>query len=293
MMNIVVCVKQVPDTVKPLRVDNDGRHIDTGDLTFTINPCDLAAVKWATNRKEKSKSGEVTVLSAGLPSAEKSLRECFAYGADRAFLLNDRCFEDSDAYATGVLLSRAISQLNYDIVLCGFRAVDTNDGWVGPVIASKLGIPCISRVIDIRVSDEAKELTVERRLDGINREFVKVTLPCLLTVDPLLDKPRYPSVGAIRAAQKREIEHYDRTGLALSLDEVGAAGSKTQTVQLSVSKPRPKRLFTPDSNLPAAERIRLIMSGGMTEKADNRLEGKPEEIVPELVYFLRQKKIIR
>jgi len=292
-MNTVVCVKQVPDTVSPLKVDKDGRHIDAGDMGYTTNPCDLAAVKWATNRKEKSKSGEVTVISTGRPPAEKMLRECFAYGADRALLLNDPGFEDSDGYATGLILARAIGLLEHDIVLCGVQAADTNAGWTGHVIASKLGIPLVSRVIDIQVDDEEKRVTVRRRLDGINREIVEVDIPCLLTVDPLLDEPRYPSIGSIRMAQRREIEHHDRASLGLTPEEVGTKGSKTYIMELTASKPRPKKIFTPDSSLSAAERIRLIMSGGMTEKKDNLLEGNPAEIVPELVQFLRQKKIIR
>jgi len=131
-----------------------------------------------------------------------------------------------------------------------------------------------------------------RRLDGVNREIVEVGVPCLLTVDALLDKPRYPSVHSIRAAQRRKIEQYDRASLGLSLEEVGSAGSKTHAIKLSVSKPRPKRLFTPDSSLPAAERIRLIMSGGMTEKKENRLEGNPAGLASELIQFLRQEKTL-
>lgn len=291
-MNIVVCVKQVPDSRSPVQLNKDGRIVDTHGLAYITNPCDLAAVKWATDQKEKNKSGEVTVVSAGLPSAMKVLRECFAYGADRALLLHDPSFENSDGYATGVILSKAIGLLQYDIVLCGIQATDTNTGWVGPVIASKLGVPLVSRVIDVQVNNEEKKIIVQRRLDGVNREIVEVGIPCLLTVDPLLDRPRYPSVRSIRMAQKREIEQYDRASLGLSLEEVGSAGSKTRIAKLSAKKPRPKRLFTPDSSLSAAERIRLVMSGGMTEKKGNRLEGNPAELVSELVKFLRQEKIL-
>jgi len=209
-MNIVVCVKQVPDSRSAIHVDKDSTHIDTHDLVSITNPCDLVAVKWATNQKEKSKSGEVIVVSVGPPSAEKALRECFAYGADRAFLLHDASFEDSDGYATGVILSKAIGLLQYDIVFCGIQATDTNAGWVGPVVARRLGIPLVSRVIDIQVNNEEKKVIVQRRLDGVNREIVEVGVPCLLTVDPLLDQPRYPSVRSIRMAQRREIEQYDR-----------------------------------------------------------------------------------
>jgi electron transfer flavoprotein beta subunit len=292
MMNIVVCVKQVPDPKGAIQINKDGTHIDTHDLVSMTNPCDLTAIKWATNQKDKNKAGEVTVVSLGQPSVEKTLRECFAYGADRALLLHDTCFEDSDGYATGVILSKAIGLLQYDIVLCGIQATDTNAGWVGTVVASKLGIPLVSRVIDIQINNEEKKVVVQRRLDGINREIVEVDTPCLLSVDPLLDEPRYPSIKSIRMAQRREIEKYDRASLGLSLEEVGSAGSKTHITKLSAIKPRPRRLFTPDSSLPAAERLSLTMSGGMTEKEGNLLEGSPADIIPDLIHFLRQEKII-
>jgi len=292
-MNIVVCVKQVPDTQSTVQVDKDSGLIDTHDLVYITNPCDLTAVKWAANQKQKSKSGEVTVISLGLPSAEKALRECFAYGADRALLLTDLDFEDSDGFATGLILARAIKLLEYDIILCGIQAVDTNDGWVGPVVANKLGIPLISRVIDIQVDEIKKKVTVRRRLDGVNREIVEADVPCLLTVDSLLDEPRYASIRSIRMAQRREIEQHDRISLGLSKEDVGTIGSKTSILELFAGKLRPGRIFIPDSSLPAAERIRLIMSGGITEKRENRLEGNPEETIPDLIQFLRQKKIIR
>ena len=293
VMNVVVCVKQVPDNKNPVQIDKDSGLINADNLVYVTNPSDLTAVKWAANQKEKDTSGEVTVVTVGLPSAQKVLRECFAYGADRALLLHDPSFENSDGYATGVILSKTIQLLQYDIVLCGVQSADTNAGWVGSIVAHKLGIPLISRIIDIQVQNDEKKLIVQRRLDGINREIVEVMVPCLLTIDPLLDSPRYPSIRSIRAAQKREIEQHNRASLGLSLEEVGYAGSKTHYIKLSVNKPRPKKIFTPESSLPAAERIRLVMSGGITGKKDNRLTGSPAELASKLVQFFRQEKIIR
>jgi len=292
-MNVIVCVRPVLNNNSPVKLTKDGRHIDGNNMGYIINPCDLAAVKWATNRKERSKSGEVTVLSRNGPATGTILRECFAYGADRALLLSDPDFENSDGFATGLILAKAIKLLEYDIILCGIQSTDTNDGWVGPVVANKLGVPLISRVVDIQVDEIKKKVTVKRRLGGVNREILEVDAPCLLTVDLLLDEPRYPSVRSIRMVKRREIEQHDRISLGLSKEDVGTIGSKTSILQISASKPRPRRIFTPDSNLPAAERIRLVMHGGVTEKKENRLEGGPEETIPDLIHFLRQKKIIR
>ena len=164
-MNVVVCVKQVPDTQTPIKVDYDRGRINTHEVAYITNPCDLAAVKWAANQKEKDISGEVTVVSLGIPLAEKALRECFAYGADRAFLLHDSSFKDSDSYVTGVILAKAIKILQYDIVLCGVQAADTNAGWTGSVVASRLGIPLVSRIINIQVHHVRPHCRVTHGLD--------------------------------------------------------------------------------------------------------------------------------
>lgn len=291
-MKIVVCVKQVPDPQSHLKVGNDSRFIDSEGLGYITSPCDLIAVKWAGGLKGGNISVQITAISLGSHSAEKVLRECIAFGADRALLLCDAAFENSDGYATGVVLAKAIELLQYDIVFCGFQALDTGAGWVGPVVAHRLGIPLVTRVAGIEVHDEERKVTVQRRLEGTNREIVETSLPCLLTVDSLLDKPRYPSVRSIQAAQRQNIEHLNKESLGLSLKEVGSSGSKTHIKRLSVSKPRPKKLFTPDSSLPAVERMRLIMSGGIIEKKDSRLEGNSAELASRLVQFLRQERIL-
>jgi len=291
-MNIIVCVKQVPDTQSPIQVDEESGLLDTQHLSYITNPCDLAAIEWAVRQREADATMRVTAISMGPPSTEKTLRECIAFGADRALLLHDPVFENSDGYTTGAILAKAIELAEYDIVLCGTQATDTNAGWVGPVIANRLDVPLVSRVTDVEVHYEQKKVVVQRRLEGGNRGIVTTSLPCLLTVEAWLSKPRYPNLHSILAAKKREIEQYDMKSLGLSLAEVGSNGSMTRIIRLSTSRFKPKKVFTPDSNLPAVERIRLVMSGGITERKNNLLEGEPAELASKLVQFLRQEKIL-
>lgn len=291
-MNIVVCVKQVPDTQSNIQVDRESGFVDTRYLPYITNPCDLAAVEWAASQKEGNKPVKVTVVSMGPHSAKKALRECIAIGADSALLLSDPAFEKSDGYATGMILAKAIGLLKYDIIMCGIQAMDTNAGWVGPVIANRLGVPLVSRVTDVEVHCEREKITVQRRLEGGSREIVETSIPCLLTVESRLSKPRYPSFRSIIAAKKANIEQYDMKSLDLRFEEVGSSGSITHITRLSISKPKPKKVFTPDSSLPAANRIQLVISGGITGKKANLFDGNPKELVLKLAQFLGKEKIL-
>ncbi len=291
-MNIVVCVKQVIDGNTTISIGKDDKSVDSSSLTYITNPCDIVAVKWATGYMERSKSGEVTVVSMGSTKAERSIRDCFAHGVNKAMLLTDPSFEISDGLVTGRVLARAIKLLQCDLVLCGSQSYGSSIGWTSAVIANILDIPLISRVTEIKIDKEERRITTQRKLDNMRREVVEIEPPCLLTVDPLLDRPRFPSVRSIRRAQTQEIGHYDREDLNLSLEEVGQAGLKTQIVRLLPGRPRPKMVFTPDSSLPAPERIKLVMSGGMTEKKGNVLEGEPSDLAMKLVDFIKQRKLL-
>jgi electron transfer flavoprotein beta subunit len=290
-MNIVVCIKQVADTNIPIALSPETNSIQSEDLAYVVNPYDMLAVEEAVRIKEKN-DGQVTAISMGASSAEMALRKCLAIGADRAVLLCDPAFAGADGYATAAVLAKAIAPFQYDLVLCGVRAIDTNAGQVGSAIAEMLGIALVTGVTKIEVSTEQKKVTVQRRLEGGNREVVETPLPVLLTVEVGFNKPRYPSLPSMIMAQRKEIERYDINGLHLSAKEVGSSGSKTHTTRLSASKPRPKRIFTPDSSLSAAERMRLIMSGGIAEKKGDLLDGEPAELASKLIQFLRQQNLL-
>jgi len=290
-LNIVVCIKQVPDINIPIGLDPETNSIASEGLVYVVNPYDMLAVEEAVQIKEK-KEGQVILISMGPASAERALRKCLALGADRAILLCDPAFAGSDGYATATVLAKAISLFQYDIVLCGVRAIDTNAGQVGSAIAEMLGISLVTGVTKIEVSADQKKVMAQRKLEGGNRELVETTLPALLTVEAGLNKPRYPSLPSMMMAQRKESEQYDIKNLGLSPKDVGSSGSKAHTIGLSAPKPRPKRIFTPDSSLSAADRMRLIMSGGITEKKGELLEGDATELASKLVQFLKQEKLL-
>ena len=291
-MNIVVCVKLVPDTHIPLEIEPQTGTINSDDFVYVINPCDKAAVEEAVRIKEEGLATQVTLVCLGSSSAVRGLRSCLALGADRAILLNDPAFKDSDSYATAVVLSKAISSLQYALILCGTRAADTNTGLVGAVIAEILGISLVSEVTRINAPTDGGKVRVHRKLEKGNREVVEVNLPALLTTDVEVQQARYASLPSLMAAQTKEIEEFDLKALGLSAMEVGSRGSKIQTLRFSLPKPRRKKLFTPDVSLSAVEKIGMIMTGGITEKKTEFLEGEPKKIAATLLQFLAQQKLL-
>jgi electron transfer flavoprotein beta subunit len=290
-MNIVVCVKPVPD-VSIISIDPNTGLINSDDLVYIVNPYDMVAVEEAMRIKERDNVSQVTLISMAPPSAKRLLRRCLTLGADEAMLLWDSSFENLDSYATGIILAKAIDSLQYDLILCGQKAIDTEAGQVGSVIAERLGIPLASRVAGIDVSPDYKKVTVESKLEKGNRAKVEVILPALLTVEVDLNEPRYASLPSLMAGLRKDIKEYNLEAIGLSYGEVSQEKAKTRTITLSTPKPRPKKVFTPDSSLSAEERLRLIMSGGVTQKKGDLLKGDPGNIASSVVRFLSEKRLL-
>lgn len=277
-MNIVVCVKWVPDNDSPIKIENGV----VKSLCYVVNPCDLVAVEEAVRLKERHGPGEVTLICTGGPLAKKGLRRCLAIGADRAILLYTG-FDNWDSHATATILAKAISWLKHDLVLCGERAIDTEAGQVGAILAATLDIPMISSAMKVDVSPDGKKVLVHRKLQRGNRDVVEASLPALLTVESGLNKPRYPGFRAIQAAERKEIEEK-----ALNLIDEGARASKTRIVSFSLFRQKPKKIFTPDSRLSPQERMQLVMSGGVTEKKGDLLQGNVRDLALNVVGFLTE-----
>jgi electron transfer flavoprotein beta subunit len=288
-MNIVVCVKPVPDpSIISLNAENE---LEEDSLVYMLNPSDLAAVEAAVRLKENDGSHSVVTLSMAPLAMEGLFRRCLAIGADRAILLWDKTLADSDSYAAGVVLAKAAESFSPGLILCGQKAVDTEMGYSGYVIAAQLGIPFVGRVVRMEILPSGKVM-VESKLEKGNRERVEVSFPTVLGVDDSLNEPRYASLPSLIAALKGEVERYSLKELDLPESEVGAGGSKIKVAALSPPKPRPKKLFVPDSNLSAAERMQQVMSGGVASEKKDLFEGSPEELSQKFVQFLRQVNIL-
>ena len=231
-MNIIVCIKQVPDTTDVKINPETGTLIREG-VPSIVNPFDTYAIEESLRLKEKF-GGKVTVISMGPPQAVEALKEAVAMGADEAVLLSDRAFAGSDTWATAYTLSRAIRKLGaFDVILCGKQAIDGDTGQVGPGIARQLGVTQLTYVFKIqKLEPETRTIAVERLLEE-GREVVETRLPVLLTVVKDINQPRYPTFLGIRRATKMQIPVWGAADLAdVDTSKLGLKGSPTQVVKI-------------------------------------------------------------
>ena len=231
-MDIVVCVKRVPETTEvDVVIDKSGRDIDKSGLVFDLNEWDRYAVEEAILLKEKQ-GGKVTVLTIGEEKSYESLQKCLAMGADDAIRLTDSAFNGSDGYATAKVLAEAIRKMGYDLILTGAQAEDDGYGQVGVVLAELLGIPHAALVNRIEVQD--KKVKVYRELEGGLEEVFEILLPAVLTIQTGINEPRYVSLLGIRKAAKKEIKVFGFSDLNLKAEEVGLAGSDIRLEKISL-----------------------------------------------------------
>lgn len=229
-MNIVVCIKQVPDTTV-VKIDPKTGTLIRDGVPSIINPEDKHALEGALMLKEKH-GGKVTVLSMGLPMAKAALREALCMGADEAILLTDRCLGGADTLATSKALAGVIAKLDYDIVFAGRQAIDGDTAQVGPEIAEHLGLPQVTYVQDVAV--EGDTLKVKRALED-GYQVVEVKTPCLLTAIEELNNPRYMNVARIFETSDDEIKIMTADDIDVAKEELGLKGSPTK-VKKSMTK---------------------------------------------------------
>ena len=291
-MNVVVCVKQVPDVEGRIVVEKGTVSMQGLLPSYVINPLDLLAIEEAMQLKELDGQGQVTLVSLGTTSSEEALRRGIAMGADDAILLCDPDFDSSDSYATALLLAKVVSAIPYDLVLCGQMADDSQAGQVGTYLALMLGIPLVSGIVNIEANLESKKLVMQRKLEKGNREVVECPLPALLTVEAGLNTPRHATIRGVLKARKQEIEQRNSKHLGLTAEEVGLSGSKVRITHISPPKPKMKGLFVPDSKLSSVDKLKAIMGGGLVQKKSDFLEGDPREVASQLVQILKQQKFV-
>ena len=229
-MNIVVCLKQVPDTTVVKINPVTGTLIRDG-VPSIINPEDKNALEAALVLKE-NEGAKVTVVSMGPPQAKAALREALCMGADEAILLSSRAFGGADTLATSKTIAAAIKKLDYDVIFAGRQAIDGDTAQVGPEIAEHLGIPQVTYVQDVKKDGEY--LLVNRALED-GHEIIKVKAPVLLTAIKALNNPRYMNVVNIFDTADKEVTVWSENDLDIDLSELGLKGSPTK-VKKSVTK---------------------------------------------------------
>lgn len=260
-MNIIVCIKQVPDTAE-VRINPETNTLVRDGVPSIINPYDTHALEAGLQIKERV-GGKVTVITMGPPQAETALREALSMGADDALLLTDRAFAGSDTWATSYTLAKAVEKLGADIILCGKQAIDGDTAQVGPEMAEFLNIPHIAYIRKIE-EVKADSIRVQRLMEE-GYDIVESSLPVLLTVVKELNEPRLPSLKGKMAAKKAEIKKMGPADLGADENNLGLKGSPTQV----------KNIFAPEA-----------------KKDRKMLEGTPDEQVNNLVEELRRIKCI-
>jgi len=252
-MNIIVFIKQVPDTTD-VKFDDNGMLKREG-LGTVINPFDLYAIEEGLKIKEKT-GGKVIVITMGPDSAKDVLKNAIGMGADEAVIVTDDKAKGADTIATAKILAKAAQKAEYNLIICGMKAVDGDTGQVGPAIAAVLGVPSITMVNKVKeVSDSS--ITAERLMED-GSDVVKTPLPAVITVVKGINDPRLESLKGKMKAKKTQIP-------AWSLADIGSEASSLTKVTKS---------WAPEKKSVDSEKI----------------EGSPEEIADKVFNAIKEIK---
>ncbi len=255
-MEILVCVKRVPDTSEnEIELNSAGNDIERDDLVYSVNEWDNYAVEEALQIVDKA-GGSVTVVTVGDDESEEVLRREMAMGADKGILLSDDAFEGVDGRGIATILKAAVDQGSYDLILTGAQA-DDGAAQVGGMLAAMLDVPYASLVNKIDVNGD--KITVGREIEGGNQEMHEIALPCVLSIQTGINEPRYVGIRGIRKVASVEIPTLGAGDLGL---DAGAVAAKVKRLDY----------FLPD----------------MGEGAE-MLEGDTDEIIEKLVELLKAK----
>ncbi|MCL2346362.1 MAG: electron transfer flavoprotein subunit beta/FixA family protein [Desulfobulbus sp.] len=243
-MNIVVCIKQVPDSTH-IRVHPVTNTIMRQGVPAVINPYDLFAIEAALQIRD-AHGGKVTVITMGPPPAAVALRKALAYGCDEAVLITDKIFSGADTLATSYVLASAIATLGkeqpVDLVLTGKQTIDGDTAQVGPGIAKRLGLELLTYVARVVAIDrESGKIQVERRAEG-GAQLLETRLPALITMLEGSNEIRFGSAPDVFRAARAEIRVWDRTSAGIEdLKKVGLKGSPTIVSRVFGPTPRAEK----------------------------------------------------
>jgi electron transfer flavoprotein beta subunit len=249
-VNIVACVKQVPDTEAQIKVKPDGSGIEEGGIKWVMNPYDEFGVEEALRLKEKN-GGDVTIVSIGPQRAMETIRTALAMGADKGIHICDPVFDGADAFATASALTAAIKGIPYDIIFCGQRAIDDDSGQVSAILAELLGIPQVTVVTKLEFAGGA--VKVIRPIEGAQL-LIECPLPCVVSAQKGLNEPRYASLPGIMKAKKKPVDVKDAAALGVTV----AANAKVARFVPPPARAAGKIICGDDPAVKAAELARLL-----------------------------------
>ncbi len=233
-LNIVVLVKQVPDTESERRLVAGAGTLDRAAADGVINELDEYAIEEGL-RIAEAHGGEVTILSVGPARAAESIRKALSMGADKAVHVLDDAIAGSDALATSAVLAAALESVGFDLVIAGAESTDARTGVVPAMLAERLGAPQLTQASKVDV--EGGGVTV-RRVSDEGVEVVSGSLPAVVSVLEKINEPRYPSFKGIMAAKKKPVQTLTLADLGVAAAAVGLGGSLTSVTEFAARPPR-------------------------------------------------------
>ena len=223
-MNIIVCMKSVPETTAEKRLLPDGT-LDRAGVPAVINPWDEYAIEEALRIREGGAAeGEIVLLCMGPDGSTETIRKGLAMGADRAVLVSDPALHGSDYLATARVLAEALRKISFDLVMFGSQSTDAGGGVVYSIVAEILGLPAVTWVNEIEVTEGKVR---GKRGSDVGYDVVEAPLPAIASVTQTAHEPRYPSLPGIMKAKKKEIATMSLGDLGIGAGEVGLAGAGT------------------------------------------------------------------
>ena len=233
-MNIVVCVKQVPDTAVERTLTPGAGTLDRETPDGLINELDEYAIEEGLKIAE-AHGGEVTILSMGPAKAAESIRKALSMGADKAIHVSDEALAGSDALATSLVLAEVLKQAGFDLVILGSESTDARTGVVPAMLAERLGVPQLT--LASKVDIDGSSVTIRRVTDD-GYAVVSGSLPAVVSVVEKINEPRYPSFKGIMAAKKKPVQTLSLADAGIDPARVGLGGSATEVVDHAQRPPR-------------------------------------------------------
>jgi len=246
-MNIVVCVKFVPDAQAERTFNASDNTTDRSNVDGLLSELDEYAVEEALKLIETTE-GEVTVLTVGPEEAADAIKKSLQMGADRGVHVNDEAIHGSDAVATSLVLAKAVQKLQadgtaVDLVLTGMASTDGTMGVVPTMLAERLGLPAVTLASELTVSGGV----VSIRRDGDSAsQTIEASLPALVSVTDQINEPRYPSFKGIMAAKKKPVENWTLADIGVDAADVGLAAAWTKVSSFEARPPRQQGTIVTD-----------------------------------------------
>jgi electron transfer flavoprotein beta subunit len=255
-MNIVVLVKQVPDTWAERKLKADDKTLDRASVDVVMNEIDEYAVEEALKLKEAA-GGEVTILTMGPERAVETIRKALSMGADKAVHLVDDALAGSDAVQTSYAIAKVLDTLEYDLVICGSEATDSRMSVMAALLAERTGKPQLSGARKVTV--DGGKVTIERQTDN-GYDVVEAATPAILSVVEKINEPRYPSFKGIMAAKKKPVETYGLADLGVDAGQVGSAGAWSKVESFEAAPPRQAGTVVTDDGEGADKLLEFLTS---------------------------------